>query len=854
MAGRIGQRYLLTTLVIFAAYIVAAHIGLIFSLDHPSVSPVWPPAGIALSALLICGLRFWPAVFAGAFFANFVMAPAGFLAALGIGVGDVLEAFLGAWVLNRISMPHLMLERTRDFAKFITVGSVLTTTTAATIGATSLTLTGNASVSDFGTIWFTWWLGDCVGALIITPFIMGIRNFRANASSTREFTERILFLLTTGVVTGFVFLDWFGSTFPDYHTMPYLIIPLLVWAAVRLGPLTTAVSLVFISSMAILGTKMGYGPFSGIELHLALKKLQLFIGLSAVPFQILATAILERTHITRDLRSEIDIRKRAQQNLHRSEKRFRIVAENIREVFYIYDVKKQELVYISPAYEEIWGRSCQSLYDHPDSFLESVHPEDRDRLRRVVKESRKGHKTSAEYRITQPNGKIRWIWDRGYPVREPSGEVNQVAGIAEDVTEWKEAESTLKIQAAQLMRSNAELEYFASAASHDLKAPLRMISSYVTLLANRYESRLDNDADEFLSYIQDGTKRMALLIDDLLEYSRVSWKPAPLKPTNLNLVVNQVVTDLKGFIDDSGAEVSVDNLPTVIANPSQIRLVFQNIIANALKFNRPGTPPRIEVRAFAQGDTWQISVKDNGIGIAQQDSDRIFKVFQRLHTQQEYSGNGIGLATSQRIVERFGGRIWVESKQGEGSNFFFSLPMADKIETHVPINRKPQVQATMNGSEAQPKPFEILSVDDSHADARLMMELMQSNNEIPLRLKCLNNGGDALDFLFRRGRYVSCTPPDLILLDLDLPNYDGLEILRQVKEDPRLKRIPVLILTGSQRQEDIARSYDLGANGFLKKPPTLNEFDGLIQAIKAFWLGAATLPSNGNEPKPAAIK
>jgi CheY-like chemotaxis protein len=357
-----------------------------------------------------------------------------------------------------------------------------------------------------------------------------------------------------------------------------------------------------------------------------------------------------------------------------------------------------------------------------------------------------------------------------------------------------------------------------------------------------------------LSYIQDGTKRMALLIDDLLEYSRVSWKPAPLKPTNLNLVVNQVVTDLKGFIDDSKAEVHVDNLPTVIANPSQIRMVFQNIIANALKFHRPGIPPKIEIRAFAQDDAWQISVRDNGIGIAEEDSDRIFKVFQRLHTQQEYSGNGIGLATCQRIVERFGGRIWVESQHGEGSNFYFSLPMPEKMEARVPINRKPLAQASANGNGSPQKMFEILSVEDSHADARLMMELLQASNEVSLRLKCLNNGADALDYLFQRARYASATPPDLILLDLDLPNYDGLEILRQAKENPRTRRIPILILTGSQRQEDIVKSYDLGANGFMKKPPTLNEFDGLIQAVKAFWLGAATLPTADPDSKPAVIQ
>ncbi|PSB52490.1 hybrid sensor histidine kinase/response regulator [filamentous cyanobacterium Phorm 6] len=244
--------------------------------------------------------------------------------------------------------------------------------------------------------------------------------------------------------------------------------------------------------------------------------------------------------------------------------------------------------------------------------------------------------------------------------------------LQQEISQRQYAESALLKSNQELARSNAELEQFAYVASHDLQAPLATIASYAQLLEKRYKDQLDSQASKFIGNIVHGCTRMQTLIDDLLEYSRVGRSQRLFELVDCNHAIQQTIANLQGAIRDTEAVVTYNNLPTIMGDNSQLVQLFQNLVGNAIKY-RHDAAPAVHITAWKQEGNWLFSISDNGIGIAPQHQERIFQIFQRLHTQREYSGTGIGLAICQKIVERHGGSIWVESEPGQGSTFHFTL-------------------------------------------------------------------------------------------------------------------------------------------------------------------------------------
>lgn len=247
------------------------------------------------------------------------------------------------------------------------------------------------------------------------------------------------------------------------------------------------------------------------------------------------------------------------------------------------------------------------------------------------------------------------------------------ARLLAEIEGRKKVQERLKQMVKELERSNAELQQFAYVASHDLQEPLRMVSSYTQLLGRRYKGKLDADADEFIAYAVDGAARMQMLINDLLEYSRVGTKGKPFEMVNCLDVFDHAVSNLRMAIEESGAVITHGELPTVMADTLQFTQLFQNLLGNAIKFRGKETP-LIHISAVQKEGEWVFSIRDNGIGIDPQYVDRIFVIFQRLHSKEEYPGSGIGLAICKKIVERHGGQIWVESEPGKGATFYFTVP------------------------------------------------------------------------------------------------------------------------------------------------------------------------------------
>jgi len=259
-------------------------------------------------------------------------------------------------------------------------------------------------------------------------------------------------------------------------------------------------------------------------------------------------------------------------------------------------------------------------------------------------------------------------------VRNDDGATTHFVVEYSDITDTWQAEQALKARTEELARSNRELEQFAYVASHDLQEPLRMVASYTQLLARRYKGKLDQDADEFIAYAVDGATRMQVLINDLLKLSRVGTRGKPFADFDGEKALAAALSNLEMAIKDAGAEISRDPMPAIRGDETQLIQLLQNLVGNALKFRKPGETPRIHVGAKRIGRAWEFLVQDNGIGISPEYFERIFIIFQRLHAKSEYPGTGIGLALCKKIVERHGGKIWVESRPGEGTAFHFTLP------------------------------------------------------------------------------------------------------------------------------------------------------------------------------------
>lgn len=273
---------------------------------------------------------------------------------------------------------------------------------------------------------------------------------------------------------------------------------------------------------------------------------------------------------------------------------------------------------------------------------------------------------------------IKGKWNAIGTIRDITERKILNARLLAEIEGRKKVQERLKQMVKELERSNAELQQFAYVASHDLQEPLRMVSSYTQLLGRRYKGKLDADADEFIAFAVDGAARMQMLINDLLEYSRVGTKGKPFEKVNCLNIFDHAVSNLRIAIEESGAVITHDEFPTVMADTLQFTQLFQNLMGNAIKFHGKETP-RIHISVAQKEGEWLFSIRDNGIGIDPQYVDRVFVIFQRLHSKAEYPGSGIGLAICKKIVGQHGGLIWVESEPGKGATFHFTIPIVNAV-------------------------------------------------------------------------------------------------------------------------------------------------------------------------------
>lgn len=372
--------------------------------------------------------------------------------------------------------------------------------------------------------------------------------------------------------------------------------------------------------------------------------------------------------------ADITDRKRAEEALREGEARLNLALASSGVGTWVWNVAEDVVLWDSHLHP-LFGMEPGTFSGRHADFLARVHPEDRERVERAYAASlERDVPLVSEHRVVWPDGSTRHLASRGKVYRDGSGRAAKVAGVCWDITRRKEDEGRLQRYAEELRRSNKELEHFAYVASHDLQEPLRTVASFSQLIERRYKGRLDAEADEFIGFIVDGANRMQRLINDLLTYSRVGTRGRTFERVDLEAVLRTVLRDMEAVIQDTGAQIIHDPLPAVSGDEVQLRQLIQNLIGNAVKFRKPGERPEVHVSAAKSGPAWEIRVRDNGIGIDPQYFQRVFVIFQRLHARNAYEGTGIGLAVCKKIVERHGGRIWVDSEPGVGATLCFTLP------------------------------------------------------------------------------------------------------------------------------------------------------------------------------------
>jgi len=380
---------------------------------------------------------------------------------------------------------------------------------------------------------------------------------------------------------------------------------------------------------------------------------------------------------------DITERKKAETATRRSNERYELVAKATSDAIWDWDMRTGVVVRSGDGLHKLFGYDTAIASSDNDFWRKHVHADDINGVierREQMLQRITDHYWEDEYRFERKDGSYAHVYDRGYVIRNKEGKAIRMIGSTQDISALKRSEqqlqelnTVLEKRASELARSNNELERFAYVASHDLQEPLRMVSSFLQLLDKQYTAKLDDKAREYINFAVGGAERMKRLILDLLSYSRVSTVTEQFQPVDMNAVVQHVLQIFESRFEKEGITLTTDRLPVVKGNTSQLQQLFQNLVGNAIKY-KSERPPLIEIGCLEEENRFVFFIKDNGIGINPKYFEKIFVVFQRLHPVNNYSGTGIGLAICKKIVECHQGEIWVESEEGKGSTFFFSMP------------------------------------------------------------------------------------------------------------------------------------------------------------------------------------
>jgi PAS domain S-box-containing protein len=539
---------------------------------------------------------------------------------------------------------------------------------------------------------------------------------------------------------------------------------------------------------------------------------------------------------------DITERKQTEQALQGSEEKFRQLAENIREVFFILPLEGKEIIYVSPAYEQIWGRTCDSLYQNPWAWQEAIHPDDLERYQALAARQMKGDPVESEYRIRTPDGLEKWIRARTSPIRDKDGEPIRIVGIAEEVTDQKRYEAELIHAREGAEAANRSKSRFLANMSHEIRTPMNGVIGMIQLLL---ETDLTSEQQQYATLAQSSGRTLLALIDDILDLSKIEAGKITLEKTSFNLGesvdgvvgLQSVQANAKGLRFEARVSSEIPRL--LRGDVHRLRQILTNLSSNAIKFTDTGevTVAAALERQGAGTVTVRFTISDTGIGIRPEQAAVLFTPFTQADasTTRRYGGTGLGLAICKQLVAMMGGAIGLESREGRGSTFWFTavfdLPLPNQIQAaNGPKNRRVHDRrgASRTASDAR-----ILVAEDNTTNRIVALAQLR---KLGYRADAVENGAEAVAAV-ESGGY------GLVLMDCQMPVMDGFEATRRIRESmiPGVPGIPIIALTASAMSADRERCLAEGMNDYLSKPVDLARLGDLL----AMWLPVAGAVESG---------
>ncbi len=631
--SRVRARDVALFLVVSGAYVGAAKIGLSLDVSHGVITPVWAPSGIALAALLILGVRFWPAVAVGAFVAN-ATGEASLGVAAAITVGNTLAAVVGALLVRRIGFTPA-LDRVRSVLALVVGGALLATTISATNGVSVLTI-ADATEDSYGTAWVLWWFGDAIGVLIVAPVILVLYASRHMRPAPSQAAEGLCLLAAVAAVSWIVFLE--GA-----WRYPYLIFPLLLWAALRFRQVGAASASFLVGAFGTWGAVDGTIPLGGDTVTEGVQLAQALFAVVVVSLLVLAATLAER-EAGRDALAQTAARlSEAQSIAHIGS--------------WEWDIRSDAITWSDELYR-VFGVEQGTTPLSYSPYLERVHPEDRARVDETVRQAlADGQPFAVEHRLVRPDGSERVVSGRGRALFEGDEPVSMV-GTAQDVTEQRQVERLR--------------EDILSAVSHELRTPLTTVLGFALTLEER-RSELDQETiDEIVADIAQAARRLERLLADLLDIERLRLGHTVVHRERIEVgdLVRRVVADYP--LGDRVVSIKGGPLAASV-DAAKMERIVDNLVVNAAKHTPPEGP--IEIRVDARGRDLLLIVEDEGPGIADEYKQEIFETFNRGPKMSSMTpGAGIGLALVSRFAAIHGGRTWVEDAPGGGASFHVLIP------------------------------------------------------------------------------------------------------------------------------------------------------------------------------------